>query len=307
MQRVIGVSRAVALVALLAVHSLAFAQAAGSSTVERIRSTGKLTMGFYQEARPFTYETSPGQPDGYAIALCKAVAASIQEDLKLPNLTSVFVPVQANDRFDDVKDGKIDLLCGPSVPTISSRAEVSFSIPILESGRAVLIRKDAPAAFRELLETGRTEDRPVWRGSPMLAAVKERNFVVVGDTLHEKLLKERRDQLHVNAIISTVPDLATGVNMLLDERADAFVAERNVLLDQAKRNGKGELTVINLLFDREEMSFALGRDDSDFRLMVDTALSKLYSSGKIDSIYEQYLGKPDDATKTWFRRAALHE
>ncbi|WP_165488571.1 MULTISPECIES: amino acid ABC transporter substrate-binding protein [Dyella] len=312
MQRVIGVSgkklaRALALVTMLAVQSLAFAQASSDPTVDRIRSTSKLTLGYYDEARPFTYQGSPGQPDGYAIAICKAVAASLQEQLKMSSLATEFVQVQANDRYPLVKEGKVDLLCGPSVPTLSSRAEVSFSLPILESGTAILLRKDAPNSFRELLETGHTADRPVWRGSPMLAALQERNFVVIGGSLQEKLLTERRDELHVNSIISTVPDLATGVKMLLDGRADAFVGERSVLLDQANRNGQGKLVVINRVFDREEMAFALSRDDPDFRLLVDTALSQLYLSGKINAIYEQYLGKPDDATKTWFRRAALHE
>lgn len=276
-----------------------------ASTLERIRSSGKITMGFYNEAHPFTYQGSSGTPDGYAIALCRAVASAIQEELKLPNLSTEFVAVDATERFNAVKEGRVDLLCGPSAPTLTNRGEVSFSIPIIDGGTGVMVRKDAPVAFRELLETGQTAGHPVWRGSPMLAALQQRTFSVISGSLQEQLLKNRREELNVNSVISLVPDLATGLKQLQDGKSDAFVAERNVLLDLAKRDTSGELVVLNRIFDYEPLAFALNRDDSDFRLLVDKTLSGLYRSGKINGIYEQYLGKPDKATQDWFRKAAV--
>lgn len=276
-------------------------------TLERIRSSGKMTMGFYNEAQPFTYQGSSGTPDGYAIALCRAVADAVQADLKLPNLSTQFVAVDAADRFNAVKEGRVDLLCGPSAPTLTNRTEVSFSIPIVDGGTGVMVRKDAPVAFRELLETGQTAGHPIWRGSPMLAALQQRTFSVISGSLQEQLVRNRREALNVNSVVSLVPDLATGLKQLQDGKSDAFVAERNVLLDLAKRDKSGELVVLNRVFDYEPLAFALNRDDPDFRLLVDKALSELYRSGKINGIYEQYLGKPDKAMQDWFRRAAVPE
>ena len=284
----------------------AWAQSA-SSTIEHIRASGKITLGFYNEAHPFTYQTSSGTPDGYAIALCRAVASALQSELRLPNLSTQFVAVDAADRFNAVKEGRVDLLCGPSVPTLTNRADVSFSIPILGSGTGVMVRKDAPAAFRELLETGQTAGRPVWRGSPMLAALQQRTFSVRSGSLQEQLLKTRREELNVNSVISLVPDLATGLKQLQDGKSDAFVAERNVLLNLARQDTSGELVVLGRVFDYEPLTLALNRDDAEFRLLVDKTLSELYRSGKINAIYEQYLGKPDKATQDWFRKAAVPE
>lgn len=289
--------------------SVALAQepAAGAGTLDRIRSSGKITLGFYAEAQPFTYKGASGEPDGYAIALCRAVASAVQDELKLPNLSTQFVAVDADSRFEAVKDGKVDMLCGPSVPTMTNRTQVSFSIPILGSGTGVMVNKDAPVAFRELLETGQTSGHPVWRGSPMLAALQQRTFAAISGSLQERLLKDRREELKVNSVISLVPDLATGVKQLQDGKADAFVAERNVLLNLAKRDTSGDLVVLNRVFDYEPLAFAVGRDDADFRLLVDRTLSQLYRSGKINGIYEQYLGKPDKATQDWFKKAAVPE
>jgi polar amino acid transport system substrate-binding protein len=295
------------MVLLLAPMQIALAQGPAAGTLDRIRASGKITMGFYNEARPFTYQSPSGTPDGYSIALCRAVASAVQEELKLPSLAIQFVAVDADNRFSSVKEGRVDLLCAPSVPTLSNQSQVSFSIPILGSGIGVMVRKDAPVAFRELLETGQTEGGPVWRGSPMLAALQQRTFAVISGSLQERLLKNRRAELNVNSTISLVPDLATGLSQLQAGKADAFVAERNVLLDLAKRDTSGDLIVLNRVFDYEPLAFAVSRDDADFRLLIDRTLSQLYRSGKINGIYEQYLGKPDKATQDWFRRAAVPE
>jgi len=289
--------------------SLAWSQVptAGSSTLEHVRSSGKFTIGYYAEARPFSYQDKAGTTDGYAIALCRQIANEVQAELHLSNLATQFVAVDASERFKAVKDGRIDLLCGPSVPTLSARTEVSFSVPILASGTGVMLRKDAPPALRDLLETGQAANGPIWRGSPMLAALQQRNFAVISGSLVERLLRQRREELKVNSVISSVPDLDTGIKQLLDGKADAFFAERNVLLDLAKRDTSGNIVVLNRTFDAEPLALAVNRNDPDFRLLVDQVLSRLYRTGKIDAIYEQYLGKPDQATRDWFRRTALPE
>lgn len=278
-----------------------------SGTLERIRASGKFTIGYYDKAPPFTYQDKPGSADGYAIALCRQIVSATQEALHAPNITTEFVAVDAADRFKAVAEGRIDLLCGPSVPSLSSRAEVSFSIPIMTGGVGVMLRKDAPVALHDLLETGESGGRPIWRGSPMLAVLQQRNFAVIAGSVSEKLLKERRDELKVNSVVVSVPDLDTGLKELLEGRVDGFFAERNVLLDLAKKDTSGQIVVLNRVFDYEPLSLALARGDPDFRLLVDQVLSRLYRSGKIDAVYEQYLGKPDPSIEDWFRKTALPE
>jgi polar amino acid transport system substrate-binding protein len=230
----------------------------------------------------------------------------VGQQLNLPGLATQFVPVSADDRLSSVKEGKVDLQCGPSVPTLANRAMVSFSIPILASGTGVMMRRDGPPDLRQLLETGEAGGRPLWRGSPMLAVLQQRNFAVVEGSLAETLVTQRRDELKVNSAISSVPNLETGVKQVMDGKADAFLAERNVLLDLVQHDPAGpNLVVLNRQFDEEPLALSLARDDDDFRLVVDKTLSELYRSGKIDAIYQKYFGQPSDSTKQWFHRTAL--
>jgi polar amino acid transport system substrate-binding protein len=262
-------------------------------------------MGYFADAQPISFKNEEGKPDGYAVAICEAVAADIKSSLNLSSLATEFVLVGSDERFSAVRDGRVDLLCGPSAPTISRRAEVSFSIPILISGTTALLRTDAPRDFRDVLE-GQPNTDPRWRGSPGIAALQERHFVVVTGTTTEKWAKEKRDELKVNSTITSVSDPTSGALEVREGRADALLAERTVLLNLAAQH-RDKLTVLSSLFEIQPLALALARGDEDFRLAVDRALSKLYRSGEIYPLYERYLGKPDDKAREAFRIIALPE
>ena len=282
----------------------------GSSTIERIRAAGKIVLGYYAEARPLSFRGKTGDADGYGVALCRLVVADLQKALDVPNLATQFVGVEGDERFAAVKDGRVDLLCGPSEETLARRAEVSFSIAVMDSGTSVMLRKDAPDALRDALagREGNADRAPLWRGSPQVAALQQRSFAVIAGTTTENRIKQARERLKVNASIVSVPDVATAIRQVSDGKADAFFGERTVLLDAIGHDASaGELTVLDRYFDHTPLSFALSRTDEDFRLAVDRSLSHLYVSGKVAEVYTQFFGKPDAAAIAQFERNALRD
>jgi polar amino acid transport system substrate-binding protein len=295
----------IALLASALLASSMLPTAATAQTIDRIQSAGKLTMGYYADALPISYKNESGKPDGYAVALCEAIAADLKAALNLPSLATEFVLVGSDERFSAVRDGRVDLLCGPSVPTVARRGEVSFSIPILISGTSALVRTDAPQDFRDVLEAKPRTD-PRWRGSPGIAALQERRFVVVSGTTAEKWAKERRDELKLNSTITAVSDPTSGALEVREGRADAFLSERSVLIHLAAQH-PALLSVVNRLFEIQPLALALARGDEDFRLAVDRSLSRLYRSGEIYPLYERYLGTADDKVREAFRIIALPE
>ena len=283
--------------------------ASGTSTLDRIRAAGKINFGYYAEARPLSFRGSTGDADGYAVAICRLVADDLKGALNVPSLSTQFIAVDGNDRFKAIEDGRIDLLCGPAEETLQRRAEVSFSIAVMDSGTSVMLRKDTPDAFRSVLEGRDIKDQgPLWRGSPQLAALKQRTFVVIAGTSTENRVKEAREKLKVNANVTSVPNLEAGIQLLADGRADAFFGERTTLLDAIKRDpAAGPLVVLDRYFDHTPLSFALARTDEDFRLAIDRSLSHLYTNGKMADAWTQFFGKPDAAVLEQFDRNALRD
>ena len=61
-----------------AVLQIAWTATASAATLDRVRETGKLTLGYRTDARPFSYKDETGNADGYAVALCKQIVEQLK-------------------------------------------------------------------------------------------------------------------------------------------------------------------------------------------------------------------------------------
>ena len=52
-----------------------------ATTLERVRSSGKLRLGYVADARPFSYQDESGNAAGYAVAVCRSVAEQVKVQL----------------------------------------------------------------------------------------------------------------------------------------------------------------------------------------------------------------------------------
>ena len=127
--------------AVLAAALAPLAQAAG--TLDRIKASGRIALGYRADARPFSYKDDAGRPAGYSVALCLKVADQVKAELGIPALAVDWVPVTVDDRFQAVRDGKVDLLCGAETATLARRKDVSFSIPTFPGVIGAIVRSTA--------------------------------------------------------------------------------------------------------------------------------------------------------------------
>jgi ABC-type amino acid transport substrate-binding protein len=296
-----------AVLLLAAAQAWVHAAAAPGGVLSRIRETGRLTLGYRADARPFSYIDESGMPAGYTIALCQTIADEAKRELNLPGLKVDWRPVEFQQRFHALKRGEVDVLCGADSVTLGRRGEADFSTPIFPGGVGALVRADAPARLREVLSGhGRPFD-PVWRANAT-QLLRARDFTVVSGTTAEKWLGKRLNDIEVIAGIAPVNSYEEGVQRVLNRRSDAFFGDRAVLLDAASRHASGrDLVVLDRLFTYEPMALALAPGDDEFRLLVDRALARVYRSGEIAKLYEKSFGGPDETAMTFFRWNTLPE
>ena len=289
--------------AWLATLVLVALPASAAGTLDKVRDSGKLTLGYRSDTRPFAFSDG-GKPAGFSIALCQKVADAVKAELKLPSLAVDFVPLTATDRFEAVQQGRVDLSCGTDTPTLERRALVDFSIPIFFAGTGALLRADADRRLRDAMEDRPAPTQPVRRGAP---GVFSSNvvFAAVGGTTIEKSLIDGLRTRRIAVTVARVPDYAAGVQMVLDRRAAALFGDRPVLLDAAKRGPADELMVLERRFTREPLALSLRRGDDAFRLLVDRSLSRLFRSPEIGPLYTTYFGAPDPGVLEFFQSVAL--
>lgn len=276
--------------AMIAVVGVLFAaSAAAADTLERIRESGTLKLGYREDAPPYSYKSTIGEPSGYTVELCRAVAARLIAD-GLRDISVEYVPVTAEDRFDAVKTGRIDLLCSADTATLSRREVVDFSIPTFVDGAGVLLRADGPASFAEL---------------------SGKKVGVTGGTTTEEALRNTVEKHGIAVETVVVTDHGDGIARLVSGELSAYFADRGILLYLwARSSAPDQLRLADQQFSYEPYALALPHGDSAFRLAVDRALSRIYRSGEIGRVFSTAFGpkiKPTPELFALYRVSALPE
>jgi putrescine:ornithine antiporter len=277
------------------------AQPAAPGTLNRIRANGKLVLGYYTNAQPMSYRDPSGNAAGYAVTLCKKIAEDVKAELSMQMLAVEWVPLTPATGMQNVQQGKIDLLCGSDAASLTNRANVSFSLPIFPGGISALVRSDSSRALQNVLEERPTPYKPIWRASPF-SPLQHRTLSVVAGTPTVDWAKDRASKLGLVATLDTVDSYDTGVTKVVKRKSDVLFGDRAVLLGLAKRSpDAGKLRVLTRHFTYEPLALALPRNDDDFRLVVDRALTRFYASPKFGDAYAAVFGQPDADTVEYFR------
>jgi putrescine:ornithine antiporter len=301
-----GAASAVVLLAILSLTLLS-PLSASAGTLDQVKKTGRIRLGYRTDARPLSYKDEAGKAAGYNVALCELVADATKSELGLASLPVEWVPVTIDNRFRALQQGDIDLLCGAETVTLARRAEVAFSIPTFLGGIGALLRADSSARLRDVLSGRPPAAQPYWRANAG-QILQAQTFSVLAGATSEAWLAGRMKEFQLAAKVAAVPSYEAGVQGVLDRSTTVFFGDRAILLDAAKRSASaGDLTVLGRSFTYEPLALALGRGDDDFRLVVDRTLSRLYRSGEIGAIYAKWCGEPDENALAFFRMNTLPE
>lgn len=283
------ISLAVLLLAALLPLSAPAQQA--RDTLSKIKAAKSITVVFSADSLPFSYVEKNNQPAGYSIDLCKRVIAGISRAIAMPDLAINWVVDTVPNRVAMVASGKADLECANTTQTLSRLSDVDFSSLIFVDGGGFLVRADSGInAFGDL-------------GGKSIA-------VTAGTTTEKRLGMALKERL-INAKTVLVKDGVEGVALLESGAVAAFASDKIKLIGlaaQAKNPKLFSLLADDLSF--EPYAFMLPRNDSAFRLEVNRALTQVYLSGEMASIFDKWfgtLGRPSGLLAAMYLLNAIPE
>lgn len=279
-----------AALAVVAVVAGAFASPAfAGPTLDRIRATGTIELGYRDDAAPFSYKDREGRVRGYSVELCERAAAEVARVAGVPALRIEWKPLSAGERIDAVARGVVDLECGMTTISLSRMATVDFSMPIYVDGGAVLVSRRAKLG--------------------KLADLKGRRVGVIPGTTTEQALARTLTAIGAPAIVVPIANLAEGLAQLAAGKVDGVAGDRIVLTVQRSRtSAAAESDFLPSDISYEPYGLVMRRDDPDFRLAVNRALVELYRSGEVDPIFQRWfgaLGRPGPMLHAMFYLATV--
>ena len=240
-------------------------------TLAAIKAARQINVAFSGDSLPFSYVGDGNRPAGYSIDLCKRVIAHLGRVVGVPDLKVNWHVGTVTERIDMVASGKADLDCANTTATRTRMKKVDFSSLVFLEGGGIIVK--AGASIQKF------------------ADLAGKRIGVIDGTTTATRLDAMLQQKLISAKVTRLKDGNEGVAMLESGSLDAFASDKIKLLGLAMQaKHPEELAMMQEDLSVEPLAFALPRNDSAFRLEVDSALTQVYMGGEIEGIFNAWFG-----------------
>ncbi len=247
---------------VVAILSILFSlPAVGQKVLGSIVKNGEIRIGTTGTQPPYSMKSKTGELVGYEIDLAKALATNMGVKLKL-----VEMPFSA--LMDALKSGKIDAIMSGMTITPERNLTVLFAGPYVISGKSILTKSSKVAAFNADTSAGGKKYKVV-----CLKGSTSEEFVKTVMSKHELI---------------AVNNYNEGVNMVINDQADAMVADKPICVLSVLRYPGKDLVTGEQPLTVEPIGVALPAGDPQFLNLVSNYLSTLQITGNLTALEKKW-------------------
>jgi ABC-type amino acid transport substrate-binding protein len=236
-------------------------------TLEKIKSTGMLTIGTRTGSPPFAYVNKNNEWVGFTIDLVEmlvkpSVEKAVGRSIKIEKKEST-----PPTRIPLLSSNAVDLIAGTMTDTAERRKSVDFSLTYFYTGAQFLVKKGSPI-----------------KGINDIAG--KRIASQQGST-NAKIIREKYPQ----AQLREFPDQPAAFQALAQGQVDAYTNDGIQLYGlKAKAPNPNEWDVVGDFYSEEPYGMAMRKGDEKFKAAVDAGLRQGFESGKYFELYEKWFG-----------------
>ncbi|MCF8998220.1 amino acid ABC transporter substrate-binding protein [Acinetobacter nectaris] len=260
------------LTGIVLAFTLGATQVNAESTLDRIKASGKITIGYRENADPISYSID-GKPVGYAIDVCHNVADEIKKNLQMPHLTIEYKAEHPMTRIPDLLTGKIDLECGTTTHTIQRDEIVDFSTAYFIT--------DVGVAVKTKSRINRLDD------------LAGRPVILTKGTTSEKYMMslKRTDALNFKNIYGA--DNKESFDALSSGKVVGWAMDENTLVTFiAKSQNPIDYKILDGGLSKEPYSIMMAKNSPKLKAIADQVITHMWSSGEMGKLYQKWFQSP---------------
>jgi glutamate/aspartate transport system substrate-binding protein len=262
-------SHVLALTALVAISGSA---TAASATMDKIKSSGAVTMGVRESSIPLSYTTGDSRFDGYHVEVCRMILNDIKDKLGMSTLRINYQPVTSQNRVPLVQNGTVDIECGSTTNNANRAKDVGFADTLYVEEVRIAVKANS--------------------GITSISQLAGKKVATTTGTTSVQLLRKHEKANGVNFDEVYGKDHADSFLLLESGRADAFVMDGSILAGNiANSKNPKDYKIVGEVLSTEPIAIMVPKNDPEFKAAVNAAIAKIVANGKMPALWDKWFLK----------------
>ena len=253
--------------------SNSFSAVAASATLDKIKSSGAVTMGVRESSIPMSYTTGDSRFDGYHVEVCRMILNDIKTKLGISTLRINYQPVTSQNRVPLVQNGTVDIECGTTTNNSGRAKDVSFANTLYVEEVRIAVKANS--------------------GINSISQLAGKKVATTTGTTSVQLLRKHEKANNVNFDEVYGKDHADSFLLLESGRADAFVMDGSILAGNiANSKNPKDYRIVGEVLSTEPIAIMVRKDDPEFLADVNAAIAKIVANGKMPGLWNKWFLAP---------------
>jgi glutamate/aspartate transport system substrate-binding protein len=264
------ISQILAVTALLASSGAAIA---ASATMDKIKSSGAVTMGVRESSIPMSYTTGDSRFDGYHVEVCRMILNDVKDTLGMSTLRINYQPVTSQNRVPLVQNGTVDIECGTTTNNASRAKDVGFANTLYVEEVRIAVKANS--------------------GINSISQLAGKKVATTTGTTSVQLLRKHEKANNVNFDEVFGKDHSDSFLLLESGRADAFVMDGSILAGNiANAKNPKDFKIVGEVLSTEPIAIMVPKNDPEFKAAVNAAIAKIVANGRMPALWDKWFLKP---------------
>jgi len=246
---------------------------AASQTMDKIKSSGTVTMGVRESSIPMSYTTGDSRFDGYHVEICRMILGGIKDKLGMNTLRINYQPVTSQNRVPLVQNGTVDIECGTTTNNMSRAKDVGFANTLYVEEVRIAVKANS--------------------GINSISQLAGKKIATTTGTTSVQLLRKHEKANGVNFDEVFGKDHADSFLLLESGRADAFVMDGSILAGNiANSKNPKDYKIFGEVLSTEPIAIMVRKDDPEFKAAVNTEIAKIVANGNMPKLWNKWFLSP---------------
>ena len=259
--------------ALTATFAGATSALAASATLDKIKSSGAVTMGVRESSIPMSYTTGDSRFDGYHVEVCRMILGDIKDKLGMSTIRINYQPVTSQNRVPLVQNGTVDIECGTTTNNSTRAKDVGFANTLYVEEVRIAVKANS--------------------GINSISQLVGKKVATTTGTTSVQLLRKHEKANGVNFDEVFGKDHADSFLLLESGRADAFVMDGSILAGNiANSKNPKDFKIVGEVLATEPIAIMVPKNDPEFKAAVNDAIAKIVANGKMPGLWNKWFLSP---------------